>query len=210
LLDLVIVLWRNNFKSIPSIKEYQHSHSCCSCTIADTEQSSRDSGCTIVLLSFFQRSSKNKHPMPSNSSEIVVAPGFYSFFNDRHDHNNSWQTLKLPSLSASDDPQLRIIFSFWWRQLLVVFSFWECFWWRQLLMIFRTSCLQNLFSSDASLQLKDPFCRFIFSHLFFRTYALFKDTQIFVYGPAHLNKYHQKSKGNVKYFLFQQHIPAWI
>jgi hypothetical protein len=52
LLDLVIVLWRNNFKSIPCIEEYHCSHNCCSCTIADTKQSSEDSGCTIVLLSF--------------------------------------------------------------------------------------------------------------------------------------------------------------
>jgi len=52
LLDLVIVLWRNNFKYIPCIKEYQRSHSYCSCTTADTNQSSGEGGCTIVLLSF--------------------------------------------------------------------------------------------------------------------------------------------------------------
>jgi len=52
LLDLVIVLRGNNFKSIPSIEEYQRSHSCCSCTIADIKQSSGEGGCTIVLVSF--------------------------------------------------------------------------------------------------------------------------------------------------------------
>ena len=49
LLDLVIVVERNNFKFIPCIENYQRSHNCC---LADTKQSSGDSGCTIVLLSF--------------------------------------------------------------------------------------------------------------------------------------------------------------
>jgi hypothetical protein len=85
LLDLVIVLRGNNFKFIPCIEEYQRSHSCCSCTIADTKQSNGEGGCTICTIVLFQRSSRNKHPMTSNSSELAVAPGFNSFCNDRHD-----------------------------------------------------------------------------------------------------------------------------
>ena len=180
---------KEQFQIHSSIEEYQRSHNCCSCTIADTKQSSGDSGCSIVLLSFFLRSSVDKHPMPSNSFEIVVAPGIYSFCVHRHENNNFWQNLKLPVF------QLLIIFSFWWsseplmtsasgRQLLMRMLLMRVF-----LMMSTSGDLQNLFSSDAFLQLKLPFCRFTCSHLFFITYALFKDTQIFVYGPAHLNKY---------------------
>jgi len=47
---------------------------------------------------------------------------------------------------------------------------------RQLLMIFRCSFLQTLSSSDAFLEHKLPFCKFHCSHLFFETYAWFRDT----------------------------------
>jgi len=41
-------------------------------------------GVVVVQLYYvlFMRSSKDKHPMPSNISELAVAPGFYSFYND--------------------------------------------------------------------------------------------------------------------------------
>jgi len=123
LLDLVIVLWRNNFKSIPCIEEYQRSHSCCSCTIADTKQSSGDSCCTIVL---FQRSPKNKHPMPSNSFELAVALGFYSFAQIGAIITTFEQSFEASRL------QLLNLQNLWWLQLLMSSLWWECFWWRQL------------------------------------------------------------------------------
>jgi len=41
------------------------------------------SGVVVVQLYYvlFLRSSVDKHPMPSNYSEIAVAPGFHSFCN---------------------------------------------------------------------------------------------------------------------------------
>ena len=78
LLDFVIVLWRNNFKSIPCIEEYQCSHSCCSCTIANRKQSSEDSGCTIVLLFFSNVLQRISIQFLQDSSELAVAAGFHS------------------------------------------------------------------------------------------------------------------------------------
>ena len=165
LLDLVIALWRNNFKSIPCIEEYQGSHSCCSCTIADTKHSSGEGGYTIVLLSF-SNVLEGYASNDSNTSKLAITLGFYSFCNDRCD-NSIWTNFEASSPPPSDDLQ-----NLCWRQLLVN-NFWGgCFWWRQLLMIFRASCLQNLFSSDASLQLKLPFCRIHCSHLFFQNLCL--------------------------------------
>jgi len=40
--------------------------------------SSGDSGCTLRTIVLCQRSSKNKHPMPSNSFELAVASLFWS------------------------------------------------------------------------------------------------------------------------------------
>jgi len=60
--------------------------------------------CLIWLLSCegtISNSSENKHPMPSNSSKIVVTSGFYSFCKDGRDNNN----FVAFSLSASDDLQ---------------------------------------------------------------------------------------------------------
>jgi len=74
--DLVIVLRRINFKSIPSLEEHWCRHSCCSCPIADTNQSSGDSGCTLCTIVPFQLSPTKKHPMPSNPFELVVASFF--------------------------------------------------------------------------------------------------------------------------------------
>jgi len=76
--DLVVVLRRINFKSIPNLEEHWCRHSCCSCPIADTNQSSGDSGCTLRTLVLFQLSPTKKHPMPSNPFELVVASFFQS------------------------------------------------------------------------------------------------------------------------------------
>jgi len=76
--DLVIVLRRINFKSIPSLEEHWCRHNCFSCPIADTNQSSGDSGCTLRTIVLFQLSPTNKKPMPSNLFELVVASIFKS------------------------------------------------------------------------------------------------------------------------------------
>jgi len=105
--DLIIVVWRNNFKSIPGIEEYQRSHSCSSCTIADTKQSNGDSGCTLCTIALFKRSPKNKHQMPSKFFWISWCFSFYSsamigVIKTAFDTN-----LKLPVF------QLLMIFSSW-------------------------------------------------------------------------------------------------
>jgi len=76
--DMVIVLWRINFISISTMKEHRCRHSCYSCLVAETKQSSGDSGCTVRTIVLCQRSLKNKHPMPSNPFKIVVALLFWS------------------------------------------------------------------------------------------------------------------------------------
>jgi len=60
------------------MKEHHCRHSCYSCLVAGTKQSSGDSGCTVRTIVLCQRSSKNKHPTPSNSFKIVVALLFWS------------------------------------------------------------------------------------------------------------------------------------
>jgi len=74
--DLVIVLRIINFKSIPSLEEHWCRHNCCSCPIADTDQSSGDSGCTLRTIVLFQLSSMKKYPMPSNPFELAVVSFF--------------------------------------------------------------------------------------------------------------------------------------
>ncbi|KEH33774.1 hypothetical protein MTR_3g452610 [Medicago truncatula] len=44
----------------------------------ETKQCSGVSGCTLRTIVLFQRSSKNKHPMPSNPFELAVASLFWS------------------------------------------------------------------------------------------------------------------------------------
>ena len=75
---LVFVLRRINFKSILSLEEHWCMHSCCTCPIADTKQSSGDSGCTLRTIVLFQLSPTNKHPITSNPFELVVASFFQS------------------------------------------------------------------------------------------------------------------------------------
>jgi len=54
--DMVIVLWRINFKFIPSLKGHYCRHSCFSCLVAGTKQSSGDSGCTLRTIVLCQLS----------------------------------------------------------------------------------------------------------------------------------------------------------
>jgi len=74
--DLIIVLWRINFKFIPSMEKRRCRHNYCSCTSIH-----KNKVVEIVLVHFvqfvlFQRSLKNKHPMPSNPFELAVASSF--------------------------------------------------------------------------------------------------------------------------------------
>jgi len=110
--DLVIVLRRINFKSIQSLEEHWCRRSCCSCPIADTNQSSGDSGCTLRTIVFFQPSPTKKNPMPSNPFELVVA----SFF----------QSSAMLGVIKSFEQPLKLQFS----QLLMIFrsSDENCFW----------------------------------------------------------------------------------
>jgi hypothetical protein len=74
--DMVIVLWRINFKSISSLEEYGCRHSCCFCLVAETKQSNGGSGCTIRTIVLFQRSLRIQHP--SNPFELAIASLFWS------------------------------------------------------------------------------------------------------------------------------------
>jgi len=110
--NLVVVLRRINFKTIPSLEEHWCRHSCCSCLIADTNQSSGDSGCTLRTIVRFQHSPTKKHPMPSNPFELAVA----SFF----------QSSAMPEVIKSFEHPLKLQFS----QLLMIFRSSDeiCFW----------------------------------------------------------------------------------
>ena len=74
--DLVIVLWRINFKSITSLEEQWCRHSCYSWLVAETKSSNGDRGCTIRTTVLFQLSSTNKLLMTSNPFELGVASSF--------------------------------------------------------------------------------------------------------------------------------------
>ena len=76
--DTVIVLWRINFKFIPSLTEHRCRHDCYSCLVAETKQSGGDSGCTLRTIVLCQLSWTEKHPMPSNTFELAVASFFQS------------------------------------------------------------------------------------------------------------------------------------
>jgi len=58
--DMVIVLWRINFKSIPCMREHLCRQSCYPCLVAKHDQSSGEGGCTlhtiVVLLYVFSNS----------------------------------------------------------------------------------------------------------------------------------------------------------
>ena len=48
--DMVIVLWRINFKSIPCMKEHFCRQSCYPCLVAKHDQSSGEGGCTVCTI----------------------------------------------------------------------------------------------------------------------------------------------------------------
>jgi len=54
--DMVIVLWRINFKSIPCMREHFYKQSCYPCLVVKHDQSSGERGCTVRTLVLFQRS----------------------------------------------------------------------------------------------------------------------------------------------------------
>ena len=146
LLPDLVILQRINFKSIPSLEEHWCRHSCCSCPIADTNQSSGDNGCTLRTIVLFQLSPTKKHLMPSNLFELVVTSFFQS--SAMLGVNKPFeQPLKLQFY------QLLMIFSSWWSSASNVVSFWWCcFWWGASDDVSTSGalCLQNIFSSDAS------------------------------------------------------------
>ena len=160
LLDLVIVLRRINFKSISSLEENRCRHSCYFCLVVETKQSSGGSGCTLRTTVLFQRCLKNQHPMPSNLFELAVASLF-------------WSSAKLCVIKSFEQPlklqffQLLMIFRCSNKKLLLVMLllmrcfWWTCLWWWR--HHFRSTCLQNLFSSDAlSFLLVDSIALFCF------------------------------------------------
>ena len=165
--DLVIVLWMINFKSIPSLEEHWCRHSCCSCPVANTKQSSGDSGCTLHTIVFFQLSPTNKHPMTSNPFELVVALLFQS-------------SAMIDVIQSSFEQHFEVLqsFSSWWSSDA---SDDVSFWWPASEesasddVSFRTTCLQNLFSSDVSSFLLVDSIALICS---FRTYVLIKTLKI--------------------------------
>jgi len=75
--DMVIVLWRINFKCIPCMKKHCCRQSCYPC--------SRDKVCVVevvvvhfVQVYFVNALQKNKHQMPLNPFELTVVPLFHS------------------------------------------------------------------------------------------------------------------------------------
>jgi len=107
--DMVIVLWRINFKSIPCMREHFCRQSCYPCLVAKHDQSSGEGGCTVRTIVLFQRSWKSKHLKPSK----FISRSLLHFF-------TSLSTLK----------QDKKRFQLWVLQLLMNFSFWwSCFWW---------------------------------------------------------------------------------
>ena len=111
--------------------------------------SSGGSGCTLRTIVLCQRSSKNKHQMPSNSFEITVALLF-------------WCSAMLGVIKTFKQP-----LKLWFFHRLMIFSFWWfCFWW---------GVSDELASDDVItlgafdfICIKLPSCWFHCSHLFFQ------------------------------------------
>ena len=79
--DMVIVLWRINFKSIPCMKEHFCRQSCYPCLVAKHDQSSGEGGCTLRTIVLFQRSWEKKHTKLSNFHLKTVVAVLYVFSN---------------------------------------------------------------------------------------------------------------------------------
>jgi len=76
--NMIIIVWRINFKFFPSLEEHWCRHSYFSCPVVGTKQSGGDSGCTLRTIVLCQLSPTKKHPMPSNPFELAVALFFQS------------------------------------------------------------------------------------------------------------------------------------
>jgi len=111
--------------------------------------------------------------MPSNPFELAVALFFQS--SAMLDEIKSFeQPFEALILSASDDLQLLMTFSSWWKLLLVISLLMRCFWWRQ---HFRsTLSSEPLFFRCFKL----PSFWFHCSHLFFQTLCFKNKHYIFV------------------------------
>ena len=76
--DMVIVLWRINFKSIPCMREHFCRQSCYPYLVAKHDQRSREGGCTVHTLVLFQRSWRSKYP---RLSKFISRPLLHVFSN---------------------------------------------------------------------------------------------------------------------------------
>ena len=74
--DMVIVLRRINFKSIPCMEEHFCRQSCYPCLVAKHDQSSGEGGCTLRTIVLFERSWENKH---TKLSKFILRLLLYSF-----------------------------------------------------------------------------------------------------------------------------------
>ena len=83
--DMVIVLWKINFKSIPCMKEHFCRQSCYPYLVAKHDQSSGEGGCTVCTFVLFQRSWWSKHPKLSNSISRSLLHFFTSLATLRQD-----------------------------------------------------------------------------------------------------------------------------
>ena len=102
--DMVIVLWRINFKSIPWMREHFYKQSCYLCLVAKHDQSSGECGCTVRTLVLFQRSWKSKHPRSSKSISRPLLHLFTSLATlDRIKRDSSFEFFSSWWTSASGD-----------------------------------------------------------------------------------------------------------
>jgi len=176
--DLVIVLWRMNVKSIACMEEHRCRHSCCSCTSRHKNRVVEIVVVHFVQFVLFQRFPKNKHPMPLNFFELVVASFFWSSAMVgviKSYLNNLWSFKS---------------FSFWWSsapddlQLLMNWASGELLLRRVFLMTSASSkpLFFRCFLAIQASFLLIPLLSFVLSEPN-------NDTEFFVYGLARLNKY---------------------
>jgi len=144
--NIVIVLWRINFKSIPCMREHFCRQSCYPCLVAKHDQNSGEGGCTVRTLVLFQRSWNSKHLRFSKSISRPLIHFFMSLATLRQD--KEIPAFKALSSSAPDELQLLVILLLM-NLLLMTSSLQEHF------------ELQEHYSSDAS------------SFLFVNSFSLF-------------------------------------
>ena len=202
----VIVLWRINFKCIPSLEGHWCRRGCFSCLVAGTKQSSGDGGCTVPTIVLCQLSPTKKHLMPSNPFELVVVLFFHSsaMLDEIKSFEQPFETL---ILSTSDDLQFMTKNYFWW----------SCFWWgisddviTSGALVFRTSFLHMLQTfflmiSLHSFVLSNPMLKKWTLHFCLWSCTL---EQILAYPIDNFfnTLLSSKLKGNVKHILFQHSL----